>query len=212
MKKVISLTVVLASHAGARRLLYARRIAPSAAPRSAARPARPDRRRGLRHRRRRRRRRPDRRRGGRHHRRQYRAAAVRRAAAPNSTSIITAVAIASPGIIDRATDLPLARRPRHGPSFSIPRAQLMTPDSPLVDALPPSPNHGERLSGPADTLILHYTGMPTGEAALGLLLCARLRRSPAIIWSGRMAASGNSRPNRAAPGMRAQASGPARPT
>ena len=24
----------------------------------------------------------------------------------------------------------------------------------------PSPNHGERISGPTDILLLHYTGMP----------------------------------------------------
>lgn len=36
----------------------------------------------------------------------------------------------------------------------------------------PSPNHGERKSGrSADMLILHYTGMPSAEAALGWL-CA----------------------------------------
>jgi N-acetylmuramoyl-L-alanine amidase len=46
---------------------------------------------------------------------------------------------------------------------------LMSPDSPLVTHCQPSPNHGERLHGPADAVILHYTGMATGEAALGLL-------------------------------------------
>ncbi len=45
----------------------------------------------------------------------------------------------------------------------------MTPDSPLATLCRPSPNHGERLTGPADALILHYTGMATGEAALDLL-------------------------------------------
>jgi N-acetylmuramoyl-L-alanine amidase len=44
----------------------------------------------------------------------------------------------------------------------------MTPDSPLVETCRPSPNHGERLK-PLDALVLHYTGMPTGEAALDLL-------------------------------------------
>ena len=45
----------------------------------------------------------------------------------------------------------------------------MTPDSPLATLYRPSPNHGERLTGPADALILHYTGMASGEAALDLL-------------------------------------------
>jgi N-acetylmuramoyl-L-alanine amidase len=47
----------------------------------------------------------------------------------------------------------------------------MTPDSPLVDKILPSPNHGERKKGPPDMIVLHYTGMPTGEAAVALL-CA----------------------------------------
>lgn len=33
----------------------------------------------------------------------------------------------------------------------------------------PSPNHGERLSGPTDILLLHYTGMPDHEQALAWL-------------------------------------------
>ena len=45
----------------------------------------------------------------------------------------------------------------------------MTPDSPLAALCRPSPNHSERRSGPADAIILHYTGMATGEAALDLL-------------------------------------------
>jgi N-acetylmuramoyl-L-alanine amidase len=48
------------------------------------------------------------------------------------------------------------------------RSLSQTPDSPLAEKFTPSPNHGERL-GPLDALILHYTGMPTGEAALKLL-------------------------------------------
>ncbi len=43
------------------------------------------------------------------------------------------------------------------------------PDSPFVDKFYASPNHGARVGGPVDALILHYTGMPTGEAALKLL-------------------------------------------
>jgi N-acetylmuramoyl-L-alanine amidase len=44
----------------------------------------------------------------------------------------------------------------------------MTPDSVLVEFCQRSPNHGERLT-PIDAIVLHYTGMATGEAALALL-------------------------------------------
>jgi N-acetylmuramoyl-L-alanine amidase len=43
------------------------------------------------------------------------------------------------------------------------------PDSPLAERFFPSPNHGARVGGPADALVLHYTGMPSAEAALKLL-------------------------------------------
>ncbi len=45
------------------------------------------------------------------------------------------------------------------------------PDSPLARRFIASPNHGERrgYAGP-DCLILHYTGMPTGDAAIKRLL------------------------------------------
>ena len=44
------------------------------------------------------------------------------------------------------------------------------PDSPIASAFLPSPNFGER-GGYArpDSIVLHYTGMPTAEAALALL-------------------------------------------
>lgn len=43
----------------------------------------------------------------------------------------------------------------------------LTPDSPVAAKVFPSPNHGERrgVERP-DSIILHYTGMPTGESAL----------------------------------------------
>ncbi len=45
-----------------------------------------------------------------------------------------------------------------------------SPDSPLVARFLSSPNHGERRGrGRPDCLILHYTGMSTGEAALKAL-------------------------------------------
>ena len=43
----------------------------------------------------------------------------------------------------------------------------MKPDSSLPATLDPSPNHGERKGGRTpDSILLHYTGLPTGEAAL----------------------------------------------
>nr|WP_246232505.1 N-acetylmuramoyl-L-alanine amidase [Aurantimonas aggregata] len=43
----------------------------------------------------------------------------------------------------------------------------MTPDSPLVDAVLASPNHNERrVPGGPDMLIIHYTGMGTGDDAV----------------------------------------------
>ena len=49
-----------------------------------------------------------------------------------------------------------------------PHAPLLNrADSPVVDALAPSPNHGERHGGRRpDWLILHYTGMADGPSAL----------------------------------------------
>ncbi len=41
-----------------------------------------------------------------------------------------------------------------------------TPESPLASSVHPSPNHGERRSGPVDLLILHYTGMDSAATAL----------------------------------------------
>jgi N-acetylmuramoyl-L-alanine amidase len=44
------------------------------------------------------------------------------------------------------------------------------PDSPLVGDLAASPNQGERRGVAApDSIILHYTGMPTGDSALAWL-------------------------------------------
>jgi N-acetylmuramoyl-L-alanine amidase len=44
------------------------------------------------------------------------------------------------------------------------------PDSPIAGAFLPSPNFGERRDGVRpDCIVLHYTGMPTAEAALALL-------------------------------------------
>ena len=40
------------------------------------------------------------------------------------------------------------------------------PDSPLVAAVRPSPNHGERRRSGPDSLVLHYTGMADGPSAI----------------------------------------------
>lgn len=48
---------------------------------------------------------------------------------------------------------------------------MPAPDSPLADDFVASPNFGERRgSGRPSALILHYTGMPTADAALALLV------------------------------------------
>ncbi|WP_407050313.1 N-acetylmuramoyl-L-alanine amidase [Methyloraptor flagellatus] len=57
-------------------------------------------------------------------------------------------------------------------------AEITRPDSPLVDRLRPSPNHGARRAGyetaKPDMLVLHYTGMPAGR---GRSACER-----AVSW------------------------------
>jgi N-acetylmuramoyl-L-alanine amidase len=46
------------------------------------------------------------------------------------------------------------------------------PDSFIVADVVASPNHDERKDGPLDMILLHYTGMPTGQAALERLTTA----------------------------------------
>ena len=45
----------------------------------------------------------------------------------------------------------------------------LTPDTPLARRVAPSPNHGPRQGPRPDMLILHYTGMESGAAALARL-------------------------------------------
>ena len=45
----------------------------------------------------------------------------------------------------------------------------LIPDTPLARRVAPSPNHGARRAGPLDMLVLHYTGMDSGAAALARL-------------------------------------------
>jgi N-acetylmuramoyl-L-alanine amidase len=50
-------------------------------------------------------------------------------------------------------------------------------DSPLVNRVVPSPNHGERVGqGRPDMIVLHYTGMPTAEGALERLCSLEVPR------------------------------------
>jgi N-acetylmuramoyl-L-alanine amidase len=46
----------------------------------------------------------------------------------------------------------------------------VVPESPIAQAVVPSPNHGERQGAPPDLLILHYTGMESASAALQRLV------------------------------------------
>jgi N-acetylmuramoyl-L-alanine amidase len=51
------------------------------------------------------------------------------------------------------------------------------PDSSLVAGVVPSPNHDERVGGPPDLILLHYTGMQTADAALERLCDTQARVS-----------------------------------
>ena len=65
-------------------------------------------------------------------------------------------------------------RPRSG---SGPMSSFQ-PDSFIVSDAVPSPNHDERKDGRApDMILLHYTGMQTGEAALARLCSAESKVS-----------------------------------
>jgi N-acetylmuramoyl-L-alanine amidase len=56
------------------------------------------------------------------------------------------------------------------PSEPAESGETFSPDSPLVADVFPSPNHGERRNFlRADSIILHYTGMASAEAAIALL-------------------------------------------
>lgn len=61
-------------------------------------------------------------------------------------------------------------------------AAAFVPDSPVVDEVRPSPNHGERRGRfadcPPDILLLHYTGMPDGQGLRGGERAIRWLRLP----------------------------------
>ena len=82
----------------------------------------------------------------------------RRVGAPSSTTITTAI-----GSAESITDGPVGGKTRGGRSV-FPRQRV------YVDAVLPSPNHGERRGfRRPEYVILHYTGMPSSEAAIALL-------------------------------------------
>ncbi len=62
------------------------------------------------------------------------------------------------------------------PSFRT-ALQPFEPDSFMVADVVPSPNFDERVGGPPDIILLHYTGMQTGEAALERLTSANSKVS-----------------------------------
>jgi hypothetical protein len=65
--------------------------------------------------------------------------------------------------------------------------------------LSPSPNHDER-KHPVDMIVLHYTGMQTGQAAFDQLRNPDAKVSP-ITSSGRMGGWTSWSPRTAGPGM-----------
>src|SRR5512142_2826103 len=58
------------------------------------------------------------------------------------------------------------------PHQSNPAGQPFEADSFMAADVSPSPNFNDRAGGPPDMMILHYTGMQTGEAALERLTSA----------------------------------------
>ena len=68
----------------------------------------------------------------------------------------------------------------------------MRADSPLVDALRPSPNFGDRVGPPPDAVVLHYTGMPTADGALARLADPQAQVSAhyVVLEDGRIVGEG----------------------
>jgi len=63
------------------------------------------------------------------------------------------------------------------PSQSNPAGQPFEADSFMAADVVPSPNFNDRAGGPPDMILLHYTGMQTGEAALERLTSAESKVS-----------------------------------
>src|SRR3569832_1830673 len=60
---------------------------------------------------------------------------------------------------------------------SAPGYPSFEPDTFMAADVAPSPNFDDRKDGPPDILLLHYTGMQTGEAALTRLTSAESKES-----------------------------------
>ena len=60
--------------------------------------------------------------------------------------------------------------------MSVQEGRPFTPDYPAAQAIGPAVNYDERKS-PIDTIILHYTGMPSCQGAIDWLLCEESRVS-----------------------------------
>ena len=80
------------------------------------------------------------------------------------------------------------------------------PDTPLVDEVRPSPNHGERrgrfLHAPADILLLHYTGMPEGRGLTGAERAIRWLTMPVSEVSAHYVVAEDGRITQLVPEMR----------
>ena len=70
--------------------------------------------------------------------------------------------------------MPRVTHPNHRYPASMSAFQ---PDSFIVSDVVPSSNVNERVGGPPDLLLLHYTGMQTGEAAPARLTSAESKVS-----------------------------------
>jgi N-acetylmuramoyl-L-alanine amidase len=66
---------------------------------------------------------------------------------------------------------------RWSPALKQLAMSVFEPDSFIVADVAPSPNFDERKGGPPDIILLHYTGMQTGEAALERLTSAESKVS-----------------------------------
>ena len=134
------------------------------------------------------------------HRRQYGPAATsasaRRSASPAASRRLPAAATPLRAIWKRRLWAPCLRV----------LLLLLNRDSPLTNDLAPSPNHGDRRGKSVDCIILHYTGMSTGAAALARL-CDPNSTSPAITSSGKAAGLPRWSWSLDAPGMPATPSG-----
>jgi N-acetylmuramoyl-L-alanine amidase len=72
----------------------------------------------------------------------------------------------------RASPVGVCHESRMTSPGPVPAAHAFEPDTFMASEVVPSPNFNERVGGPPDLILLHYTGMQTGEAALARLTSA----------------------------------------